>query len=94
MARCFLERNKDMGELLTHYARIKDFKEPGRFFKPHFKKLCFQKDMRSSARGNLLGISEVYDAYSFCKNFCNNLLIQENKKRGKINRASQIRMND
>jgi hypothetical protein len=50
-------------------------------------------DMRSSKMGNLLGISEIRDAYSFSKAFSNTLGYKESKKPGKY-RASLTKFSE
>jgi len=94
MAKVFLDKNTELEKLLQEYEHKKQFSEPERYFKPYFKKKCLRADMRSSNVGNLLGISEVFDAYSYCKNFCNSLQFREAKKLRKLSRASQVRFSD
>ena len=94
MATIFFDKNAELENLLQEYERKENFSEPERYFKPNFKKKCLRADMRSSNVGNLLGISEVFDAYSFCKNFCNSLQFREAKKLRKFSRASQVRFSD
>ena len=52
--------------------------------------------MRSSGVGNLLGISEVRDAYSYSKDYSNSLMFKEAKKvrKKKFNRASAVRISE
>ena len=95
MAKNFLARTKEIGNLLKEYERIKDFEKPELYFKPHFRKICQRIDTRSSGAGNLLGVSEVRDAYSFCKDFSNKLRYREPKKLGrKYARASAAKFTE
>ena len=94
MAGHFMRRNKEMKRLLEEYENIKLHVHPERHFKPYFRKLCQKVDMRSSGVGNLLGISEVRDAYAFCKDFSNSLQFKEPKKARKFGRASQTRLDE
>ena len=84
-----------METLLVKYEEIKQYEQPELLFKPRFRKMCQAVDMRSSGVGHLLGISEVRDAYSFCKDFSNSLQFKEVKKiRKRFGRASQQRFSE
>ena len=85
-----------MKMLLLEYEKKALFEQPERLFKPNFRKLCHRVDMRNSGVGNLLGISEVRDAYSYSKNFSNSLLYKEPKKnvRKRFSRASLMRIDE
>ena len=51
--------------------------------------------MRSSIVENLLGISEVRDAYAYSKDFSNSLMYKEPKKaRRRFSRASSTRFDE
>lgn len=69
----FIAKNEEIPKLLERYSHISDYVSPDKFFKPNLRRRCQAIDMRSSAMGNLLGISEIRDAYSFIKAFSNSL---------------------
>ena len=95
MADYFMKRNKEIKKLLLEYENIKLYAQPELFFKVNFRKICHKVDMRSSGVGNMLGLSEVRDAYGYAKDLCNGLEFKMPKKityRKRYNRASNMRI--